>query len=264
MGREQTKEIVILEELKKHGYIMNIVDLYQSCLGHDEFKIITKRGSILDPSYTDTFDFTIREMEKSGKIFTRLLPNNKRVVVMTKKGDDYYTSTLEPKKYARRLLRRYRVFLFRYAYTGCIKERDKELLEAIKNIDTNRTLISVGARVYFLDKQYEHDDGFQRLCSLMTPEQIEKAKKRGEQLYKEYLSKHKEELARYSENVVGHCMFCGSKVTSREAETQRRLLEKFGGAPKTGLVCCLCYSHLKFVEKYLGGEIFETRSNTGS
>lgn len=71
---------------------------------------------------------------------------------------------------------------------------------------------------------------------------------------------HEEELERnLAQGVVevkslGKCHFCGAEIHNKEAEDDRKLLEKFTQV-KTAMVCCSCYGHLRWLEEHMvGGE----------
>ena len=59
---------------------------------------------------------------------------------------------------------------------------------------------------------------------------------------------------------LGSCVFCGALVHREEAVRSAEILKEMTGS-ETAVVCCGCYNHLMWVEKYLklpkGGDVVE-------
>jgi DNA-binding MarR family transcriptional regulator len=100
----------------------------------------------------------------------------------------------------------------------------------------------------------ERTRSIERLTRELPPDNLRRAEKLAGRRLLEY---HRRSGIALTDDglpvVYGKCFFCGADIVVKEAAEDAELLSRYGGK-KGEMVCCGCYSNLKWMEKHFGGE----------
>jgi len=111
-------------------------------------------------------------------------------------------------------------------------------------------------RVYYQDQLKQTLNVFNELLGILDEELRQGTETAMQKVAEEvFIERHQRNMGRRATIVrkaLGNCMFCGSEIHNEDACKDEQLLKKFAGT-KTGLVCCGCFGHLKWIEEHLVG-----------
>lgn len=224
-------------------------------------------------------DFTdfIKKMTKRGLVHRIELPSNKVFYAITKKGNLAYLRQCEPEK--AQLLCNIRVDralkrVLRHNEEDDVLELIAASAEVSAEVLSRDIVLRMGKVFGKLDFEiskypnnhnYQDDERkrvtavYETLMKFLGPEleaeTSKQLKERADDVFKQEHEKEMHYTATIVTKILGNCMFCGAQIHNEEAAKDEQLLKKYSGA-KTGMVCCGCFGHLQWVEKFLvmGGE----------
>lgn len=227
--------------------------------------------------WREDFTYFIKGMADRGLLYRMELPSNQVWYAITKKGNLAYLKQCEPKKF--QLLCNIRVDrafkrVLRYNEEDDVLELIATAADVPAEVLSRLIVVRMGkmhGRLDFEISKYPTNHSYQErdknklvavyeaLKKFLGPElEAETTKLMKEEAIKVFKQEHERELhyrATIVTKVLGNCMFCGAQIHNEDAAKDAELLKKFAGT-KTGLICCGCFSHLQWVDKFLvmGGE----------
>jgi len=262
------RRMIVIEVLATHNGFMTQKQLYDECCKREEFLAIdTGTGEAHKPWYATDFDVLLRRMEEDGLICRVLNCYHRLVVVLLQKGLDWYQMWTEKRVVKRKLLRRLRNHVYYALRHGFFNERHRdrarEMLEQLRElkVDLRRIFVQWFAIAHYWSRQYGADPRFDNVVRLLRQlvgefyddvEEIERrGRMKGEQKLEKLIGLEPEQAFM---KPIGNCFICGAPIHRKEAQQDAELIKKYTGA-ETGVVCCSCYYHLKWIEEKLGGVI---------
>jgi len=266
------RQLVILKTLNDHNAPMRACQLHRKC---SENALYGKEngGGFWREDFTDF----IKKMTARELVQRIELPANRVFYAMSKKGNRAYLKQYEPDK-ARILqnTRFDRAFkrVLRYSDEDCLLELIAAAAEVSVEVISREILLRLGralGRIEFEISKYPTNHGYQddtkkkliavygALKQFLSLEQealiSRQLLKKIDEVFKEEHEREVQYRATIVRKSLGNCMFCGAQIHNEDAAKDAELLKKYAGT-KTGLICCGCFNHLQWVDKFLvmGGE----------
>jgi len=226
------RQFCLLETLLEQKFPIQRIDL---------FRVLSEKVDFWKESgenfWIEDFSHFMKNLVRRGLVDSAKDNRNRVFYCITRRGEDLYIAHINPKEFKERMKRRLRQ----------LKPSASEKLEEAEKAFTKPELYKIYEELVISRRFWKRNETLARMRILGFDTSSIEAK-----LHEEELQELKQRAV-VSREPLGNCYFCGSAIYNKEAADSARLLEKFTGA-KTGMVCCSCFRHLEWIEKYLTGK----------